>query len=79
MSEYTKIKELDGWKGEAWLIEVDNKYYAVSRANTFDRGDETMIFSCDKNGENIDFTDLYAGYGEDHKTAINNWLGVKNE
>ncbi len=65
---------LSGFQGVAWLIKQDGKYYAVSKNNTFDRGDETMIFACDENGNVTSWADLYAGYGEDHQTAIDNWL-----
>lgn len=68
-------KGLTGYKGEAWLVK-DNEtgnYYVVSRADTFDRGDETMIFPADEEGEVINWHDLYAGYGEDHETAMQNF------
>lgn len=70
---YTLIKKMQ-WKGEVWLIKVGSDYFAVSRADTFDKGDETMIFASSEDGEAIIFEDLYVGYGEDHETAIKNWL-----
>lgn len=42
----------------------------ISRADTFDHGDETMIFPADSKGNVTDWTDLYAGYGVDHDEAI---------
>ena len=70
-------------KGNANLYELDinikynngkkTAYIIVSRAATFDRGDETMIFPATKEGKVIDFGDLYVGYGEDHNTALHNY------
>jgi hypothetical protein len=74
MREYRVINDTIRWVGDVWHIEVDGKYYAVSRADTFDRGDETMIFPADENCKVTDWGEVYAGYGEDHKTAIENWL-----
>ena len=74
MREYRVIDDSIKWVGDVWHIEVDGVYFLVSRANTFDRGDETMIFAGDEHGKVTNWADLYAGYGEDHETAIRNWL-----
>ena len=61
-------------KGNANLYQINcDDYVIVSRANTSDRGDETMIFPCDKQGNVTDWGELYAGYGESHDTALNKW------
>lgn len=72
--DYEVINDDIHWVGLVWHIKVDGEYYVVSRADTFDRGDETMIFRADENGEVTSWLDLYASNGEDHKTAIENWL-----
>ena len=75
MKKVKYIKTLDGMQGVAKLYSTDNKenpFIVVSRANTFDRGDETMIFPGTENGIKS-YGDLYAGYGEDHNTALTNY------
>jgi hypothetical protein len=74
MREYQVINDNIQWKGKVWHIEVGGEYFLVSRARTLDRGDETMIFAGDENAKVTSWLDLYAGYGEDHATAIRNWL-----
>lgn len=73
-----KVKDLSGWAGDAVLVKDTDasEFFVVSRAFT-GRGDETMIFASDETGEKVDFTDLYAGYGEDHATACGRWLEQK--
>lgn len=76
MSRFEKVRDVsEGYQGEAWLIRDTHygAYFVVSRANTWDRGDETMIFASTSDGAVTDWMDLYAGYGEDHQTAIDNW------
>lgn len=74
MREYRVIDDSIRWVGEVWHIEVGGNFYLVSRAFTFDRGDETMIFPGDESGEVTDWGEVYAGYSVDHATAIRNWL-----
>lgn len=69
--------DLPGFNGTAWLISHGFGYYVVSRAFTFDRGDETMIFASSPDGGIHSWHDLYAGYSEDHATAIRNWIDQK--
>ena len=56
-------------KGNAREYEIsDGKYVIVSRANTFDHGDEVMVFPSDGNGKVINWSELYcarAKYGDD--------------
>lgn len=70
------VKSLDGYAGVA-LVYLDTRtddYIMVSRAITFDRGDETMIFPYDmERGEVIDWSELYAGYRETHTEALVNY------
>lgn len=75
MADYAYIKTLSGYAGTAYVFETKKGFVMVSRANTFDHGDETMIFKWNvKTNEVDDWTDLYAGYGEDHEVALRNWL-----
>ena len=76
MSKFKFVKNVEGWRGvvKAYRHEDHGQEIAVSRAFTFDRGDETMIFKYDvKNEKVLDWTDLYAGYGETHEEALSNW------
>ena len=65
-------KNEDGWKGISWLIKIKNKFYIVSRNDTFDRGDETMIFNCNNQGIVSEWTEVYAELKSSHKTTIKN-------
>lgn len=51
----------------------DGRNIMVSRANTADRGDETMIFPCDLDGEITSWGDLYQGFRESHEEALSNF------
>lgn len=76
MSNYEFRETLSGYASVAkvYVNKVDGLAVLVSRANTFDRGDETMIFRYGiAEGEVLDRAELYAGYGEDHETALSNW------
>lgn len=61
------------WNGMVRIyrdIETGNGI-AVSRANTLDRGDETMIFPYDLEANEVsDWGELYAGYGVTHEEAL---------
>lgn len=73
--DYQLIKTLSGMAGDARIYQTPLGVVMVSRANTFDRGDETMIFKWGVlEGRVTSWADLYAGYGETHETALNNWL-----
>ncbi len=65
------------WQGEVKIyrnIET-GEGIAVSRASTFDRGDETMIFPYDLGLNKVsDWGELYAGYGVDHETALHEYV-----
>lgn len=76
MSDYEYHETLSGYAGVAkvYVSKVDGLAVVVSRANTFDRGDETMIFRYGTaEGKVLDWAELYAGYGEDHETALRNY------
>lgn len=75
MADYSYVKTLSGYAGTAYVFETEKGHVMVSRAHTFDRGDETMIFEWDvRTGKVKSWSDLYAGYGEDHEVALRNWL-----
>ena len=68
------IETFEGWRGDARLYRTPKGQVVVSRANTLDRGDETMIFKWLPLESAVNWTGLYAGYGESHETALTNWL-----
>lgn len=55
----SKIIKNTGYRELSHIVESENKYYFVDSNDTFDRGYETMIFKCDENGDNIDWTDIF--------------------
>lgn len=72
MSNYIFVRE-DKWVGpvKIYLHKNTGKAIVISRADTFDRGDETMIFAYDLQANKVaDWTDLYAGYGRTHEQAL---------
>jgi hypothetical protein len=75
MSGFYEVSKLKGWRGDARLYKdgETDKYIVISRADTFDRGDETMIFSSTSDAHISDWTELYAGYGETHEVALDNY------
>jgi hypothetical protein len=72
MSHFKYVETLRGYAGIAKVYSaVDGSAIMISRANTFDRGDETMIFPYDLFEHKVlDWDELYSGYGEDHATAL---------
>lgn len=78
MSEYTFVQDVsEKFNGSALLYKNEaGRHVVVSRADTFDRGDETMIFRSNGSGDVLNWTDLYAGYGETHEEALSNWLNA---
>jgi hypothetical protein len=78
-TRFEHVRDISNMVGVAWLIRDTTgfNHYVVSRvagrADIFNHGDETMIFASDSTGHIYDWTDLYAGYGEDHETAILNF------
>lgn len=75
MSKFEFIKAIR-WQGEVKIYrnDKDGSHIAISRAFTFDRGDETMIFPYDLESDSvIDWGELYAGYGVDHETALSEY------
>lgn len=74
-SSYEYVRTLEGWKGVAKVYKNGHGHHIViSRADTFDRGDETGIFRWDETIQNVsDWEELYFGYGETHQEALDNW------
>lgn len=73
---YSLVEKLDGYAGDARLYEhsKSGRIVMVSRAYTFDRGDETMIFKWGMASRSVmDWNELYAGYGETHEEALANY------
>lgn len=72
MSNYIHVRD-ELWNGKVKIYRHigGGEGIAISRANTFDRGDETMIFRYSfADNKVIDWGELYAGYGVDHETAL---------
>ena len=55
----SKIIKDTGARELSHIVELNNKHYFVDSNDTFNVGYETMVFSFDKNGENIDWSGLY--------------------
>lgn len=74
-SGYHYVRDLSGWMGVAKVYKNGyGNYIVISRANTPDRGDETMIFVWNETYREVEsWIELYAGYGETHEEALNNW------
>lgn len=72
---YTFVKNASGFQGDARVYRNEaGKHIVISRCNTFDRGDETMIFPWSAATNKVsDWGDLYAGYGETHEEALANF------
>lgn len=76
IGDWTHVRNVR-WNGDVqiWKNVTTGSHIAISRAYTFDRGDETMIFPYDVRTEKVsDWGELYAGYGEDHETALRNYV-----
>lgn len=71
-SPFEFIRDIQGWKGVVKFYKDtrDDSYVLVSRADTFDRGDETMAFPADKDGDVLDWEELGAGYGITHEELL---------
>jgi hypothetical protein len=67
---YLVRTNLPGFQGTAHLYTNGTRHIVISRAFTFDRGDETMVFEANESGEVIDWMDLYAGYDVSHEVAL---------
>lgn len=50
----------NGTNGVGMIIKINQSYYLVDKADTFDAGWETMVFCCDEEGEVTDWQELYA-------------------
>ena len=69
------VETLSGYAGDARVYRrQDGLHVLVSRADTPDRGDETMIFKWSTATDSVsNWSDLYAGYGETHEEALANF------
>lgn len=72
---YSLVEKLDGYVGDARVYQSPSGVLVmVSRAYTFDCGDETMIFKWSAASRSVvDWSELYAGYGETHEEALANF------
>lgn len=71
-SKYAWVRD-ERWNGEVRIYRntLTGEGIAISRAQTFDRGDETMIFPYDFQANKVsDWGELYAGYGVTHEEAL---------
>lgn len=62
------------------VVKTSNGYVLVDSIYTIDHDFETMVFSCDEKGENIDFSDLDCEHysnirdmAEGHKAMVERW------
>jgi len=71
-SPFEYIRDLKGWVGHVKLYKDtrDGTYLAVSRANTLDRGDETMAFSTTKDGKVTSWLELAGRCGATHDELL---------
>lgn len=70
------------WQGavQIWKNIASGEHIAISRAHTFDRGDETMIFPYDAEANKVsDWGELYAGYGQTHEDALRDYVAGDDE
>ena len=66
----TYIRELDGFTGQACLVELCGKFYAVSSTHALFGGFETLVFRCDGDGNVTDWGDVAGGRGYSREEAI---------
>lgn len=73
MSNYEFVRD-EKWVGKVKIYRHKTHTavgIAISRAYTFDQGDETMIFPYDLvNNRVADWGELYSGHGESHTYAL---------
>lgn len=80
-SMYVHVRD-EQWNGDVKIYRhvTTNEGIVVSRAFTFDRGDETMIFTYDLElNEVSDWGELYAGYGVTHEEALQSFEDRQSE
>lgn len=68
---HTKIRELNGFKGDAALYRLgDGNYVVVSAVEAYS-GPETLVFPADSHGEVTEWAEIGGGRGYlDHETAL---------
>lgn len=62
-------KNLFGFTGTAWLVEIDGYYFIVSGTIAF-TGWECLVFPANKNGEVTSWGDVAGGRGFSHEDAL---------
>lgn len=74
---YTFVKNASGFQGDARVYrDGSGNHIVISRCNTFDHGDETMIFPWSTVTNDVsNWNELYAGYGETHEEALASFVG----
>lgn len=72
-------KQLGGFIGETWHIEVGGKYYVVSAASIPREGAETSVFPADHAGVVSTLREVASVEGLDHEAAIADLLRRLND
>jgi hypothetical protein len=72
MAEVTIVRELDGWKGSACLVEMGGEFFIVSSISSAPDhgGPETLVFPSNPEGEVSSFGDVAGGRGVSREQAI---------
>lgn len=68
--EVERIRQLDDFTGEAWLIKQAGRYYIASCTMAIFSGLETLIFPANENGEIESWTEVGGGRGMHLDEAI---------
>jgi len=55
------VKELDGFTGQACLVEHEGKYYVVSSTVAPFTGPETLVFPANSEGEVLSWSEVAGG------------------
>jgi len=63
-------KNLPNFKGEAWHVKKDDKYYVVSGVHAMFSGWEVLIFPSNETGEVKSWGEVGGGRGITHEDAI---------
>jgi len=74
ITRITRIPSPDIWrwfKADARLYRTDQGcFISISRAHTWDAGDETMAFYAHESGEPIDWGEIDVGYSITHEELL---------
>lgn len=63
-------KHLEGWVGDAWLVEREGEYFVVSGVHALLTGWEVLVFAADKDGEVACLHEVAGGKGITYEEAI---------